>query len=224
MEIKMTWEVTVNFNSNNAPVIAGESQPVMGFYKARCTASKFFPFKDGKKPYIELTLSIVESSHDAGEIGNTLRERVNVPHESQDPKNAAWTEKFLKTTLIGLGHDPAQVSQANGAMSLGANAFDGREGYLFYEPYTPGDKSTRSYVTWVNADQYARGCAGTYKVNLRNSQTASIAGPTAAAVPPSGFASQPTITGAAPAAGGFGAPAASPANGVSNALASILGS
>ena len=189
---------------------------MQGFYKVQYTNAEFYPFKDGKKPFIQLTLTISESAHDAGEVNNTLRDRVNVPHESQTTSAKEWTEKFLKTTMIGLGHDAAQVSGLSGALTLGPTVFVGREGVMHYEPYDPNDKSTRSNVTWVTPEQYGRGVQGTFKVPLKN-KPATIDTPAAAALPPAGFTTATTTPDVA-FSNGPAAPAAAGAN-----LAALLG-
>ena len=134
----MSWEVSVEFNPSNSPVTANAGPPVQGFYKVASNNSRFVPPTGGKKPYIELTLSIIESSHDASEIGNSIREFVNVPSSDQSDDKRAWTERFLKTAMVGLGHDAASIATANGPLTLGSGVFDGREGYIHYEPYVGG--------------------------------------------------------------------------------------
>ncbi len=213
----MSWEVSVEFNPSNSPVTANAGPPVQGFYKVASNNSRFVPPTGGKKPYIELTLSIIESSHDASEIGNSIREFVNVPSSDQSDDKRAWTERFLKTAMVGLGHDAASIATANGPLTLGSGVFDGREGYIHYEPYVAGDKSTKSYVTWVDADQYARGVAGNFKVSLRNKPKTALDAPRAAAKAPQGFmsAATPAVTTPAEAPVSNGAAATS--------LASLLG-
>jgi len=190
----MSWEVAVTFDASNAPLTANAGPPVLGFYKVGANASKFVPANGSKKPYIELTLSIIEASHATSEVGNSVREFVNVPTLDQPADKRAWTERFLKTAMVGLGHDPQAIASANGAMKLSEAVFDGREGYIHYEPYVVGDKNTKSYLTWVSPEQYARGVAGNFKVALRNKAKSAIdAAPRAAAVAPSGFMSTPAV-------------------------------
>ena len=172
------WSITVNFNAANAPVEARQGQAGMGFYKVRCSGTEYYPpTDDGKKPFIKLALGITEAAHDAAEVGNTVTDRVNVPTEQQTTSARAWTERFLKGTLIGLGHDKAQVVAANGNIALNADAFQGREGYLHYEPYNPNDKSSRSNIVWVSEEQYQRGLKGEFKVTLKNTASSSIDAP-----------------------------------------------
>jgi hypothetical protein len=204
------WSITVNFNAANAPVEARQGQATMGFYKVRCADTTYYPpTDDGKKPFIKLLLSITESAHDASEVGNNVTDRVNVPTEQQSDSARAWTERFLKTTLIGLGHDKAQVAGANGGVTLNSEAFKGREGFMHYEPYNPNDKSSRSNIVWVSEDQYQRGLKGEFKVTLKNVASSSIDTPVAAISATSGFSTTSngggmalgTTTPAAPATG-----------------------
>ena len=210
------WSVTVNFSPDNAPVEARQGQATMGFYRVRCTDTTYYPpTADGKKPFIRLRLSIIEAAHDASEMGNTITDRVNVPTEQQTPEARAWTGRFLKTTLIGLGHDRAQVAGASGGVNLNAQAFAGREGYLHYEPYNPHDKESRSNVVWVTEAQYQSGLKGEFKVTLKNVKSSSIDTPAPAISATAGF----TSNGA-----NFGAPAATsaPNTGSAAGLASLL--
>ena len=209
------WAITVNFSAANAPVEARQGQAAMGFYKVRCADTTYYPpTDDGKKPFIKLSLSIIESAHDTAQMGNTVTDRVNVPTEQQSDSARAWTERFLKTTLIGLGHDKAQVAGANGGVTLKADAFQGREGYMHYEPYTPNDQSSRSNIVWVSEEQYQRGLKGEFKVTLKNVASSSIDTPAAAISVPVGFT---TATSGGGTTFGAAAPAAS--NSASNSTA-----
>ena len=209
------WSVTVNFSSDNAPVEARQGQATMGFYKVRCTDTTYYPpTDDGKKPFIRLLLSITEAAHDAGEMGNTITDRVNVPTEQQSPEARAWTERFLKTTLIGLGHDRAQVAGANGGVNLNASAFEGKEGYLHYEPYNANDKSSRSNIVWVSEEQYQRGLKGEFKVTLKNAPASSIDTPAPAISATAGFTSN--------GASGMGMNVTTPAGGGATGIESLL--
>ena len=211
------WSVTVNFSPDNAPVVARQGQASMGFYKVRCTDTTYYPpTDDGKKPFIRLSLSITEAAHDATEMGNTVTDRVNVPTEQQSPEARAWTERFLKTTLIGLGHNQDEVAGANGGVTLNSEAFQGREGYMHYEPYNANDKSSRSNIVWVTSEQYERGLKGEFKVTLKNAPATSIDMPAPAITATAGFSS------ASNGAGGMslgGAPAAGGATGIESLLA-----
>ena len=182
------WQITVNFNSNNTPIEARQGQASMGFYKVRCGEAQYYPpTDDGKKPFVRLRLNITESAHDAAEVGNVVSDRVNVPTDAQSTEARAWTERFLKATLIGLGHDRGGITNANGGINLGCEAFLGREGYLHYEPYNAQDKSSRSNITWVSVEQYERGVKGEFKVPLKNAQPSSIDTPAPAISASAGF-------------------------------------
>lgn len=182
------WQITVNFNSNNTPIEARQGQASMGFYKVRCGEAQYYPpTDDGKKPFVRLRLNITESAHDAAEVGNVVSDRVNVPTDAQSTEARAWTERFLKATLIGLGHDRGGITSANGGINLGCEAFLGREGYLHYEPYNAQDKSSRSNITWVSVEQYERGVKGEFKVPLKNAQPSSIDTPAPAISASAGF-------------------------------------
>tara|TARA_R110002060_G_scaffold43038_2_gene54538 strand:+ start:100 stop:756 length:657 start_codon:yes stop_codon:yes gene_type:complete len=182
------WSINVNFNPDNTPVEARQGQAGMGFYKVRCSDTTYYPLTDdGKKPFIRLALSITESAHDTAEVGNTVSDRVNVPSDAQTPDARAWTERFLKTTLIGLGHDKAEVSGAAGGITLNSEAFKGSEGYMHYEPYNPNDKGSNSNITWVTSEQYARALKGEFKVPLKNAGSSSIDTPVISAT--AGFTS-----------------------------------
>lgn len=213
MNTNQDWQVSVNFSSANAPVEARQGQPAMGFYRVRCSEASYFPPTDGKKPAIRLRLSIIESAHDSGEMGNTMTNWVNLPNESQTESARAWTERFLKATLIGLGHSRDEVTGANGDVPLSASAFVSREGYIHYEGYNPQDKSTRANITWVSGDQYERGIKGEFKVPLKNTQVSSIDAPPPAISATAGFST------ATPAMPTFGAP---PSNNKANAIDSLL--
>ena len=215
MNTNQDWQVSVNFSSANTPVEARQDQPAMGFYRVRCSEANYFPPTDGKKPAIRLRLSIIESAHDSGEMGNTMTNWVNLPNESQTESARAWTERFLKATLIGLGHSRDEVTGANGDVPLNAGAFMAREGYIHYEGYNPHDKSTRANISWISGDQYERGIKGEFKVPLKNAQVSSIDAAPAAISATAGF-STATPMATVPT---FGAP---PSNNVVNAIDSLL--
>lgn len=209
------WQVTVNFSSNNTPIEARQGQPTMGFYRVRCGEAQYYPeTEDGKKPFIRLRLSIIESAHDSGEVGNSMSDRVNLPSDSQTEAARAWTEKFLKGTLLGLGHDRKEVTTADGVVNLGPDAFMDREGYIHYEPYIPQDKNTNSNIVWVSAEQYERGIKGEFKVPLKNTQVSSIDAPPAAISATAGFST------ATPPATTFGAPSGN--NNLAHSIDSML--
>lgn len=165
------WSLSVAFHTNVKAAGVKRAEPPKGIYRVKVGVSQVGFSKDDKtkqpdpnRPYIFQPCVVIAAcpsgafKGDENAKGIEISVYATVPNNTQDAKAQEWSEAFLKKNLVALGHPEAAIMGLNGGVNLsGPAAFDGREGWLFYEP---GGEGVRSSATWLTQAEYEKVLAG----------------------------------------------------------------
>lgn len=224
----MTWQHTVNF-TGKAPKGVGGGWPPRGIYQFVTVRTEYKSAeKNPDAKYIrcfhKVTAAYLAQEdgsfvHDESQNDRELRENTFFQHSSYSAQANEIRETELKALLIAHGNGTREAMTASaGERPLNAGMFDGKSGYLLYDPPPAGSPRTvYPEVRYMDQETFTKVQSGKLKPNWPqkgNAEKAARKGAQAAAMGggmPGGAPGGPPVAPTAPTAPGVPVNGAGPA-------------